>query len=144
MHTARAATGLPAPPTVRWRPRSDAEISYRKPREIEADYARDPLLATALCLRATGAGIDDILAYYDTIRLQIDEEVERLANGAQLSSAAEIMAPIAPRNPARVAETVHALSNTLSERGIRPEPRPRTLAESINATLDDLRPLIVG
>jgi 2-oxoisovalerate dehydrogenase E1 component len=120
---------------------SDAEISYRKPREIEGDYARDPLLATALCLRATGAGIDDILAYYDTIRLQIDEEVERLANGPLLGSAAEIMAPIAPRNPARVAETVHALSNPRRERGMRPEPidpRPRTLAESINATLDDL------
>jgi 2-oxoisovalerate dehydrogenase E1 component len=119
---------------------SDAEISYRKPREIEGDYARDPLLATALCLRATGAGIDDILAYYDTIRLQIDEEVERLANGPLLGSAAEIMAPIAPRNPARVAETVHALSNPRRERGMRPEPidpRPRTLAESINATLDD-------
>ena len=29
---------------------SDAEISYRKPREIEADYARDPLLATASLL----------------------------------------------------------------------------------------------
>ena len=30
---------------------SDVEISYRTPREIEADYARDPLLATARALR---------------------------------------------------------------------------------------------
>ena len=48
---------------------SDAEISYRKPREIEADYARDPLLATASCLRATGASAGDILARYEAIRL---------------------------------------------------------------------------
>jgi 2-oxoisovalerate dehydrogenase E1 component len=113
---------------------SDAEISYRKPREIEADYARDPLLATASCLRAGGASTADIVAGYEAIRLQIDEEVERLADDPRLSSAAEVMAPIAPRNPDRVAETVRALRST------RPveEARPRTLAESINATLDEL------
>ena len=61
---------------------SDAEISYRKPREIEADYARDPLLATASCLRATGATTDDILARYNAIRRQIDDEAERLASDA--------------------------------------------------------------
>jgi 2-oxoisovalerate dehydrogenase E1 component len=128
---------------------SDAEISYRKPRDIEADYARDPLLATALCLGATGASADDIFARYDAIRLQIDDEVDRLEGNPRLRSAAEVMAPIAPRNPARVAETVRALSMR-SERGIRPEPvegptqaepadsRPRTLAESINGTLDQL------
>jgi 2-oxoisovalerate dehydrogenase E1 component len=130
---------------------SDAEISYRKPREIEADYSRDPLLATAACLRATGASAGGILARYDAIRDQIDNEVERLAGDPRLGSAAEVMAPIAPRKPARVAETVRALS-------MRPEPfdklrtapvegrtqaesadpQPRTLAESINATLDQL------
>ena len=34
---------------------SDAEISYRRPRDIEADYARDPLLATAGVL--VGGGV---------------------------------------------------------------------------------------
>jgi 2-oxoisovalerate dehydrogenase E1 component len=113
---------------------SDAEISYRKPREIEADYARDPLLATASCLREMGAGVGDILARYDSIRVQIDEEVERLADSPRLSSAAEVMAPIAPRSPVRVAETVAAL------RAAQPvgQPRPHTLAESINATLEEL------
>ena len=90
-----------------------------------------------------GTTTDEILACYDAIRQQIDDEVERLAADAQLSSAAEVMAPIAPRKPAQVAETVRALN-------MRPEPvegrtqaepadpRPRTLAESINATLDDV------
>ena len=122
---------------------SDAEISYRKPRKIEADYARDPLLATAWCLVSAGASTADILHRYGTIRRQIDDEAHRLADDAHLSSAAEVMAPIAPRNPDRVAETVRALN-------MRPEPvegrtqaepadpRPRTLAESINATLDGL------
>jgi 2-oxoisovalerate dehydrogenase E1 component len=110
---------------------SDAEISYRKPREIEADYGRDPLVATASYLRAMDVSAADIVARYDAIRHEIDEEVEQLSDEARLSSAAEVMAPIAPRSPARVTESVRALKPTS-------EPGPRTLAESINATLDDL------
>jgi 2-oxoisovalerate dehydrogenase E1 component len=113
---------------------SDAEISYRKPRDIEVDYARDPLLATASGLGAMGASAADILACYDGIRHEIDDEAERLKHKPRLSSAAEVMAPIAPRHPARVAETVHALSATQSA----DKTKPRTLAESINATLDEL------
>jgi 2-oxoisovalerate dehydrogenase E1 component len=118
---------------------SDAEISYRKPREIEAEYARDPLLATASCLRAMGVSAADVLACYDDIRAEIEMEVERLKDQPRLSSAAEIMEPIAPRNPVHVAKTVqelHAKRAGLVEG--QPATRPRTLAESINATLDDL------
>jgi 2-oxoisovalerate dehydrogenase E1 component len=115
---------------------SDAEISYRKPREIEADYARDPLLSTASFLRGTGVSVADILARYDAIRRRIDEEVGRLADGPRLGSAAEIMAPLAPRHPIRVAARVNELRKKRSERDI--PARPRTLAESINATLDEL------
>ncbi|HEX5385059.1 MAG TPA: thiamine pyrophosphate-dependent enzyme, partial [Propionibacteriaceae bacterium] len=111
---------------------SDAEISYRKPRDIEVDYARDPLLATASGLRAMGASAADILACYDGIRHEIDDEAGRLKHKPRLSSAAEVMAPIAPRHPARLAETVHALRATQSA----DKTKPRTLAESINATLD--------
>jgi 2-oxoisovalerate dehydrogenase E1 component len=114
---------------------SDAEISYRRPREIEADYARDPLLSTASCLHATGASANDILERYEAIRRQIDEEVARLADDPRLSSAAEIMAPLAPRHPIRVAARVSELRETRPERGMT---RPRTLAESINGTLDEL------
>ena len=119
---------------------SDAEISYRKPREIAADYARDPLLSTALCLRATGASTADILDRYDAIRVQIDEEAERLADNARLGSAAEIIAPLAARHPIRVAATVNELRKAHPQPGPQPsnESRPRTLAESINATLDEL------
>ena len=120
--------------TFRGHAGSDAEISYRKPREIEADYTRDPLLSTASCLHELGASASDILACYDTIRLEIDDEAQRLRHEPRLSSAAEVMAPIAPRNPVRVAETVAALRDTQPE----DQPRSRTLAESINATLDEL------
>ena len=101
--TGSATTGLSpsADRTFGGHAGSDPEISYRKPREIETDYARDPLLSTASCLRATGAGATDILDRYDAIRRQIDEEVERLGGAPRLSSAAEIMAPLAPRHPIR-------------------------------------------
>jgi len=110
---------------------SDAEISYRKPRDIEADYARDPLLATASCLRAMGTSAADIIACYDSIREEIDDEAGRLKHKPRLSSAAEVMAAIAPRHPARVAKAVHTLSAP-------DKAKPRTLAESINATLDQV------
>jgi 2-oxoisovalerate dehydrogenase E1 component len=65
--------------------------------------------------------------------------VDGLRNDRRLGSAAEVMAPIALRRPGRVAETVRTLRN------MRPEqtepghsPKPRTLAESINAALDEL------
>ncbi|HEY6688276.1 MAG TPA: thiamine pyrophosphate-dependent enzyme [Propionibacteriaceae bacterium] len=113
---------------------SDAEISYRKPRDIEADYARDPLLATASGLRALGASAAEILACYDGIRHEIAYEAGRLKHKPRLRSAAEVMAPIAPRHPARVAEAVQALRATQSA----DKAKPRTLAESINATLNEL------
>ena len=120
---------------------SDAEISYRKPRDIQADYARDPLLGTASCLLAMGASAADVLAHYDAIRAEIDDEVDGLRNDRRLGSAAEVMAPIAPRTPGRVAETVRTLRNMrLEPEQTEPghSPKPRTLAESINATLDEL------
>lgn len=123
---------------------SDAEISYRKARDIEAEYAHDPLLGTASCLLTAGVSHTEILARYDAIRSEIDDEVARLADDRRLGSAAEIMAPLAPRHPAQVAEAVAALQNKRPEpveartRAEPADPKPRTLAESINVTLDEL------
>ena len=107
---------------------SDAEISYRRPRDIEADYDRDPLLATANRLLAAGVSAKDVLASYDQIRAEVEAEVERLHDEPRLRSAAEVMAPLAPRRPEQVAESAVAL-------GADSSGAPRTLAESINATL---------
>jgi 2-oxoisovalerate dehydrogenase E1 component len=111
---------------------SDAEISYRRPRDIEADYDRDPLLATANQLRAAGESAENLLASYDQIRAEVETEAKRLQDEPRLRYAAEIMAPLAPRRPARVAEAAVALSADSSG------APPRTLAESINATLRDI------
>ncbi len=111
---------------------SDAEIAYRREREITADYARDPLLPTAQQLVAAGIRPADVLARYDQIRGEIDAEAERLTGGRRLASATEVMAPLAPRHPDMVAEAAESL------RGHNPPGKPQTLAESINATLDQI------
>jgi 2-oxoisovalerate dehydrogenase E1 component len=121
---------------------SDAEISYRRPRDIEADYDRDPLLATANRLLAAGVSAKDVLASYDQIRAEVEAEVQRLQDEPRLRSAAEVMAPLAPRRPEQVAESAVAL-------GADSSGAPRTLAESINATLRsilaaDQRVLVFG
>ncbi|HEV2928153.1 MAG TPA: thiamine pyrophosphate-dependent enzyme, partial [Propionibacteriaceae bacterium] len=111
---------------------SDAEIAYRRDREITADFARDPLLPTARELVRSGASAADVLARYEQIRAEIDAEAEKLTAGRRLGSATEVMAPLAPRRPEKVAEAVESL---------RPDDapdKPQTLAESINATLDQI------
>jgi 2-oxoisovalerate dehydrogenase E1 component len=110
---------------------SDAEISYRRPRDIEADYGRDPLLATANQLRAAGVSDEEVLASYDQIRAEVEAEAGRLQDEPRLRSAAEVMAPLAPRRPKRVATSAEALCADSSG-------APRTLAESINATLRNI------
>jgi 2-oxoisovalerate dehydrogenase E1 component len=111
---------------------SDAEIAYRRDRDITADFARDPLLHTARELVRSGASAADVLTRYEGIRAEVEDEAKRLARGRRLGSATEVMAPIAPRRPEKVVEAVKAL------RPAQPPDKPQTLAESINATLDQI------
>ena len=112
---------------------SDAEITYRSPRNIEADYARDPLLGLARALVDVGVAPVDVLARYDDNRARVDRAVTELTGEPRLRSAPEVMAPLSPRRP---------LLASARATGLRPNPSPPpgtsgglTLAESINATL---------
>jgi 2-oxoisovalerate dehydrogenase E1 component len=107
---------------------SDAEIGYRKPSEIEAAYDLDPLLGTARAMIDHGASAGQVLAAYDRIGAEVRAEAGRLTGSRQLASAAEIIEPLAPRTPDRVAELAARWAERRSD-------RPATLAESINATL---------
>ena len=84
---------------------ADAEMAYRTPHAIRADYERDPILGTARWLvsagRATGEELaDDYLAARDEAR-ELALEVAALP---QMTSAEQVMAPLAPRSPGVVAE----------------------------------------
>ncbi|HEX6198515.1 MAG TPA: thiamine pyrophosphate-dependent enzyme, partial [Jiangellaceae bacterium] len=81
---------------------SDAEISYRTQRQIEADYGRDPLLGTATALIEAGAVTpDEILARYDAAAARVAAALDDIGDARPLASAAEVMAPLTPDSPHR-------------------------------------------
>ncbi|WP_433343853.1 transketolase C-terminal domain-containing protein [Micromonospora sp. CA-111912] len=128
---------------------ADAEAAYRRPGELAADLARDPLLATARLLVSAGvATADELLTRYDERGWQVRRIAEEVLGEPKLASAAEVVAEIAPRRPARVARAVaDAATRAAGPGGVAraeafsgrlPESAgPLTLAQSINAALAD-------
>ncbi len=123
---------------------TDVEAAYRTPAEIRDDYARDPILGTARLLAEAGVATPTALVHhYERIRSEVLELAQECATHDQLTSAAAVMAPLAPRHPDKV--VAEATSPAVAERrtaffdGALPEAEgPLTLAQSINRTLADL------
>jgi 2-oxoisovalerate dehydrogenase E1 component len=115
---------------------SDAEISYRTPTEMAADYRRDPLLGAASALVSAGAATpEELLRRYDDARLLVASTADELSGSLQLGSAAEVMAPLAPR---RADAVVAAIREVAAASKPQPETAGRlTLAASITAALAD-------
>ncbi|WP_433726256.1 thiamine pyrophosphate-dependent enzyme [Actinoplanes sp. CA-051413] len=128
---------------------ADAEVAYRSAEEITRDLERDPLVGTARLLVESGTlGVEELLTRYDEVGWQVRKVAEEVLNEPKLTSAAEVMAPLAPRRPLRTARVIadaatraggpgaHARSQTFG--GKLPEQGgPLTLAQTINATLTD-------
>jgi 2-oxoisovalerate dehydrogenase E1 component len=90
---------------------SDAEISYRSPTELAADYGRDPLLGTATALVSAGAATpDELVDRYDAAGRLVADTVSELAGSPVLASAQAVMAPLALRRPAAVLAAVRELA----------------------------------
>ena len=107
---------------------ADAEIAYRTPRAIREDYERDPLLGTARWLVASGRRTgEELAAEYEAARDRVREQALEAAALPQMSTADEVMEPLAPRSPATVAATAGAIPLATDE--------PVTLAQAINAGL---------
>ncbi|GAB4053420.1 thiamine pyrophosphate-dependent enzyme [Catellatospora paridis] len=129
---------------------ADAELAYRTPAEIEHDLTLDPLLRTARLLVDAGqASPMELLSRYDEIAWRVQQTAAQVRDEPKLASAAEVVAPLAPRRPLRVAKTIarageRAAGAALAERhrifgGKLPEQSgPQTLAQAVNATLSDL------
>jgi 2-oxoisovalerate dehydrogenase E1 component len=122
---------------------SDVESGYRSPAEISADLDRDPLVGTARLLVACGALTpSEVLARYDASAERIMALAAEVTSAPRLSSASQVMAPLAPRRPSVVAANAARYAPP-SVRGQaftsrRPEDGdPLTLAQTINATLAD-------
>jgi 2-oxoisovalerate dehydrogenase E1 component len=122
---------------------TDAEVTYRSPAEIAADYERDPLLGTARLLVAAGLLTPgDVVDRYEEKRSRVRLLAEDAVTRRRLSRSQEIMATLAPRRPDDIARRA-ALAGDPKARasafgGRPPEAAgPLTLADTINRSLAD-------
>jgi 2-oxoisovalerate dehydrogenase E1 component len=129
---------------------ADAEMAYRAAEEIEHDLALDPLLGTAKMLVSAGLATPmELLSRHDEIGWRVTQAAEQVRQEPKLSSAAEVIAPLAPRRPVRVVNTITAAGDAAAgalaaqrdrlHGGKLPEKAgPLTLAQTINAALSDV------
>ncbi|HUC57906.1 MAG TPA: thiamine pyrophosphate-dependent enzyme [Streptosporangiaceae bacterium] len=121
---------------------SDAEAAYRTPAELAADQERDPVVGTARLLVSAGALTPaQVLARYARSRDAVFELAAKAEAEPKLTSAAQVMAPLAPRRPAAVAAAIGPASKRRRLQvfgGKLPEEEGGlTLAQAINRTLAD-------
>jgi 2-oxoisovalerate dehydrogenase E1 component len=112
---------------------SDLESAYRGPAEIRAELDRDPLVALAGAIRTPG-----LAQRYAELAAQVEAIAAELADTPTLTTAEQVIAPLAPRVPQT--RTPHACADARQEafQGRLPEDAgPMTLAQSINAALVD-------
>ena len=120
---------------------SDAEIAYRSSREIEADYARDPILATArLLVQAGELTPEGVVERYEEMRAHVADRAASVAR-TRLSSSADVTAPITQR--AELIADHFTGANVDAREEIFGATFPEfsgdlTLAQTINATLKDM------
>ncbi|MDP9093880.1 MAG: thiamine pyrophosphate-dependent enzyme [Actinomycetota bacterium] len=116
---------------------TDVESAYRTPEAMAADLGHDPLVALARLIRGA-----DLRHRYDAISRRVRELAAEAASAPKLTSAAAIMAPLAPRDPAAVAETARHGPNADLRKKLFGERLPEnagdlTVAQCINAALVD-------
>ena len=123
---------------------SDAEVAYRTPAEIVADYARDPLIATARLLAAAGvADGAELVERYEQVRERARTVAIEAMAEPQLASAEQVIgaAGAAAGRTRRRRRPPHRRSRPLGYAvfGSKlPEHEgPLTLAQSINRALHD-------
>ncbi len=127
---------------------ADTEAAHRAADDIAADLARDPIVGTARLLVDSGARPGDLISRYDEMGWQVRKVAEEVLTEPKLATAAEVVAPLAPRRPLRAARSVAdagaraagpaAAARALAFGGKVPEQSgPLTLAQTVNATLTD-------
>lgn len=123
---------------------SDLEAAYRRPEAIERDIQRDPLLQSARIL--VNAGLltpEQVLSRYEQKRAEVRELASWAERRPRLTSAAAIMAPLAPRRPRELQleaarPAPEAARRSFFEGRLPEHEGPLTLASSIHRALGDL------
>jgi 2-oxoisovalerate dehydrogenase E1 component len=122
---------------------SDAEVSYRGQAEIAADYARDPLLATARLIVAAGLlSPEQVIGRYEALRARVRMIADEAVTHRHLASRAEVTGPLSPRHPDQVERQAAAAGSPAARaaafgRRLPEQAGPLTLADAINRTLAD-------
>jgi len=125
---------------------TDFEIEWRSFEELMAVEATDPLLrSTAIALEAGLHTRDSLLAMYEALRARCFAAAEEADRRPRLTTLAEVMAPLAPYTPDKVAaEAARADYGERREAAFGGADRlpeklpPRHLAIQINHALHDL------
>lgn len=125
---------------------TDVETVYHTVDEIAAEEARDPLLANARRLIDVGAASpDELRAIIRRVQSRIDERMDDAARRPKLTTAEQVIAPLAPYDEAACrALNDHIPAPEAREKlfdGALPEnakaPTKRTMAAHINSALAD-------
>ncbi|BBY48199.1 MFS transporter [Mycolicibacterium arabiense] len=114
---------------------SDYEPAYRKPDEITADFARDPLTCTARLL--VEAGVVDpqqLLDAYEAKRTRVLDMAAEVAELAQLDEPAAVMAPLRESLADAVSATEEAAAAPRDDS--TGGATPVTVAQAINRALE--------
>jgi 2-oxoisovalerate dehydrogenase E1 component len=107
---------------------TDVEAAYRTAAEVRADADRDPILGTARALLSTGWTRSALLQRHDEIADMVYKVAADLAEAEQLTTADEVMRPLAMRRP----EEVERVARTLAPSA---DTEPVTFAQAVNTTL---------
>ena len=121
---------------------SDVESGYRSAAEIAADEERDPLRGTIDLIVSAGLlTAAQVAERSERSRAKVFALAARVEGAPGLTSAAQVMTPLAPRRPAVVAAAIGAAPGPVRYRafgGRLPEQAGLlTLAQAINRTLAD-------
>ncbi|HET8559672.1 MAG TPA: thiamine pyrophosphate-dependent enzyme [Marmoricola sp.] len=112
---------------------SDVEAAYRTAADLAADLRRDPVLGTArLLVESGGLGPDEVLERNAAIRDRVWATAKEALDSRPLESAGEVVAPLAPRRPERVAAAVGDIPGAARTQGAL------TLAQAVNRSLAEL------
>jgi 2-oxoisovalerate dehydrogenase E1 component len=123
---------------------SDVESAYRRPDDIAADLARDPLLHTARALVDSGILTPaQVLQRYEDVRSEVMAVADEVVGAPQLGSAAHVMAPLAPATPDAVAAVATELATPERRAAVFGDTLPEhegrlTLAQAVNRALLDV------
>ncbi|APU16301.1 MULTISPECIES: thiamine pyrophosphate-dependent enzyme [Actinoalloteichus] len=123
---------------------SDLESGYRSRTEILADHARDPVTSTARLLVNAGVVTPGrLLDRYEELRAEVAAVAAEAVTLPKLTSAAEIVRPLALPRAAETARRAASAAPVARRAAAFPDGLPEsegplTLAQSVNRSLADL------